>query len=178
MAILSCKERIERRVGALLALIQSGATYNTTPTGVHRKRGVPCDPDKAPELFHWIGDLRNTSEQEGGNGQYEMRGPLAVSFSAWKRDTDTTETVANYVAADIRKALINQSERSTRIYVNSGTVGHAAVAVQCSYMGHVTNAVNLDGEGVVGGCLVFDLSYREMRHNPNLFYDTDTEVAA
>ncbi len=171
---LSCQERVERRVKELLETISVAGGFNTNVTAVHRRRGSPHDRDDAPEINLWFGDMYNFDSD--GNDSVEIRGPLGIAFSAWCPDGESPDAEANFMFADIEKALVNSSAQSTQIFVDSGTVGEADIAVDMRPMARATHGFDGDGGQIVCGALVYEVAYRRLRLNPNKFNGADTAV--
>lgn len=171
---LSCQERVERRVKALLELISVSNGFNTNVSAVNRRRGAPSDRDSAPEINVWFGDMYNFDSD--GNDSVEIRGPMGIAFSTWCPDGESPDAEANFMFADIEKALVNSSMQSTQIFVASGSVGADDIAVDVRPMARATHGFDGDGGQIVCGALVYEVAYRRLRLNPNKFNGADTAV--
>lgn len=164
-----CRERVMRRIVALLEGITTTNGYNTTITDVTRTGGTPQDPNRAPELFVRAGDLEIIDVD--GNEDLEEVFPVGVSYSV-VASPGQAETEANYIAGDIEKAL-RTGEYSQITVASSGD----DPTVDIEFIG---SAVAQSGQQrtkeMVTNISIFEVSFRRMRSDPYRFHSNDTAV--
>ena len=172
--LLSTQQRVAERIGELLRGITVDNGYNTDVCAVEQVFGLPgSDRKKLPQIYHWFGD-RTYNTGNNANAQIELRVPLGIAFGVPCERT-SAQGELEFIAADIYRALFDQTDQSTQITVPiiSGTKD---LRVDMDYLGMVPQKVEESGRGVATGVMVYAMRWPQVLGNPALFRPDDVAI--